>query len=271
MDLFQQYLQEALTHLTSDRPGRGLTALRQALLLRPKSPTAHRALLTCCFALGRSPDAIYHGALWEALAGRRAEEGAHLTALIARAGIAYAEMLAGLGIPEAIGLYQGALGRLRQACALAGNDPLLAAMLRAEEGVPVTVAPPGARPLDLHYQDPFLTWSGSVDRRAFWGRLAERCHREGHLVRYTSMDLTAGLLHPDSCLLNLAELESLPLVQAWELTAPLGLEEGRPLRTLTFLQPAEGPMQILVEPWLDRLSARREILLAWDTAVTSAA
>ena len=63
----------------------------------------------------------------------------------------------------------------------------------------------------------------------------------------------------------------MPVVQVWEMTAPLGLEEGRPLRTLTFIQPAEGPMQVLVEPWLDRLGARREIRLAWDAALAYAA
>ncbi|HLO01785.1 MAG TPA: hypothetical protein VK191_01595 [Symbiobacteriaceae bacterium] len=269
MNLFQQYLTEAITHLSCERFNPGLTALRQTLLLRPQSPTAHRALLTCCFALGRSADALYHGRLFTELAGDG--DDARLAALLGRAGIAYAESLATFGIAEAVGFQQGALGRLRQACAMSGSDPLLRVLLHVEESVPLFVAPADVQPLHLHYHDPFIAWAGPANRRAYWERLTERCDRESHLVRYTSSDLLAGALSVDRPVTAVAELADLPIIQIWEMTAPLGLEEGRPLRTLTFIQPADGPMQILVEPWLDRLSARREILLAWDAALSFAA
>lgn len=269
MHLFQQYLTEAITHLTCDRFATGLTALRQALLLRPESATAHRALLSCCFALGRSPDALYHGRLFTELAGESG--GAGLRGLMGRAGIAYANGLVELGIAEAVGFYQGALHQLRNASAMAGDDPLLQALLQAEESVPTQSRPSGARPLHLHYHDPFIAWAGPANRRAYWARLEERHRREGNLVLYTSTDLTAGALHPQGSLTSVATLATQPIIQVWEMTAPLGLEEGAPLQTLTFIQPAEGPMQILVEPWLDRLSARREICLAWDAALAYAA
>lgn len=269
MHLFHQYLAEAITHLTGERFESGLTALRQALLLRPQSATAHRALLSCCFALGRSPEALYHGRLYTELAGESGDAG--LCALMGRAGIAYANGLIGLGIVEAVGFYQGALRQLRSACEMAGDDPLLRALLHAEASMPLQSKPAGAHPLHLHYHDAFIAWAGPADRIAYWERLEERRGREGYLVRYSSADLTTGALLPNGPLTSLAELVAMPIVQVWEMTAPLGLEEGRPLRTLTFIQPAEGAMQILVEPWLERVGAHREIRLAWDTAQAYAA
>lgn len=270
MHLFQRYLEEAIAHLTCEHFDSGLTVLRQALLLRPESAMAHRALLSCCFALGRSTDALYHGRLYTELAGAR-QEDPRLNALMGRAGIAYAGALVELGIPEAQGFHQGALGHLRRASTMTGSDPLLSALLQAEERTPLQTVPTGAHPLHLHYHDPFIAWAGPANRRAYWQRVEERRRREGYLARYTSADLASGLLHQDGPLTAITDLATTPIIQVWEMTAPLGLEEGRPLRTLTFIQPAEGPMQILVEPWLDRLSSRREILLAWDTALAYAA
>lgn len=269
MHLFQQYLAEAITHLTGDRFDSGLTTLRQALLLRPESGTAHRALLSCCFALGRGAEALYHGRLSTLLSG--ASGDARQTALMGRAGIAYAESLLALGITEALGFHQGALDHLRQACALVDSDPRLQALLQAEESTPLQLTPAGPQPLHLHVHDPFIAWAGPANRIAYWERVEERRRQEGYLVRYTSPDPTAGALSALDPLTRVTDLTALQIVQVWEMTAPLGLEEGRPLRTLTFIQPTEGPMQILVEPWLDRLGSRREIRLAWATALAYAA
>lgn len=269
MHLFQQYLEEAITHLAGERFATGLTALRQALLLQPQSATAHRALLSCCFALGRCPEALYHGRLFTELAGESGD--ARLRALMGRAGIAYADALVGLGIAEAVGFHQGALRQLRSACKLADGDPLLHALLRAAESIPLAIGAVGTEPLHLHYHDPFIAWAGPADRRAYRDRLEERLRWEGHLVRYQSADPATGALHRIGPLTSLTELAPLPVIQVWEMTAPLGLEEGRPLRTLTFIQSSEGPMQVLVEPWLDRLGAHHEIRLAWDAALAYAA
>jgi hypothetical protein len=271
MNLDATYRQEGIEHLAAERFGLAQTALRQALLLRPDCPESHRALLTCSGALERWTDALYHGTLFEELAGLTGADAPRLTALIGRAAAAYAEGLARLGIAEAATFQAGAQARFRQACALAPSDPLLRMLCRFAEGTSLPEPQPISDPLYLHYLDPFLSWGGRIERRVYMDRLAERLQREGTLIRYVGLDLTAGVVLRDGQVTSLEAVAALPIRQVWELTAGLGLEEGRPLQTLTFIQPEEGPMQILVEPLVDRLSARREILLLWDAAGALAA
>lgn len=266
MKPFHASLAEAIDHLTGGRFGEALSALRQALLLRPQSGVTHRAMLTGCFALGRYPDALYHGAL-----APQVNEELSLSLLLGRAGVAYAQMLRAFGIGEAATFHQGALNQLRHGAALAGADPLLDGLLHAAESLPLTLPPVELPPLHLHYHDPFIAWGGPANRRGYLAHLEQRCRREGVLLRYQSPDLTAGSLHAAGSLHSLYELPDLPIRQVWELTAPLGLNAGRPLRTLTFLERVEGSLEILVEPWLAALGAEHEIRLAWDAAIRFAA